>query len=242
MGAELVKVIAAHEVPAPGGVKLPVFTLDLGARTEVAIPLARLVETTGLDRAAVYRLVERDPVLSSYRVVITARTAKVPTRTALLERPGVVGLLFKVSTNRIQEPEVRERVIAFQRWAVETLDRILFQETAPQPPSPKPATAQPLIPHRDPELAVRMLRGEVRSPSGELLSYHAIAAASGVPESTLMRWADKLGLRKLRMKVPTVGEVGGKAGLGHTLSAVLRQQARILELLAAQLDQTQARR
>ncbi|VCU52908.1 hypothetical protein TTHN1_00663 [Thermus thermophilus] len=160
MGSEA-KILRAKDVPTPAGVSLPVVWLDLGGRTDVAVPLVRLAEAVGYHRRKVHALVERDPVLSSYRVTVTVTREGMPVKTAFLQRPGVLGVMVKMSAARIQDPAKRERVIAFQRWAFETLDRLLFEGQAPaQPPLFHPAPAVP-SPPRPP----MPLRGTASWPS-----------------------------------------------------------------------------
>jgi hypothetical protein len=46
MGSEA-KILRAKDVPTPAGASLPVVWLDLGGRTDVAVPLVRLAEAVG---------------------------------------------------------------------------------------------------------------------------------------------------------------------------------------------------
>jgi transposase-like protein len=113
-----------------------------------------------------------------------------------------LGVLVKISTSRIQDPAKRERIIAFQRWAFEALDRLLFEEFAPVPKLQ--AVLQPLFPSApakfkgDRATAAAMLTGDVRRRDGSLYSYSEIARITGVPGTTLRRMADRLGVRHLR--------------------------------------------
>lgn len=204
------KIVRVQELEAPTGARIPVAWLDLGGRSEVAVPLARLAEAVEYNRGAIYRLVDNDPVLSQYRVVVVTATPKgVPHRTAFLQRPGVLGVLVKISTARIQDPLKRERIQAFQRWAFESLDRLLFEGQVPRQPSlfedrtslpgPSAPASKPSKPTvEDREWAARMLVGEIRDQDGRLLSYGRIEAITGVPKTTLIRMAQRLGVRKWR--------------------------------------------
>ncbi|MDW8357878.1 hypothetical protein, partial [Thermus sp.] len=182
------KIVRMQELEAPTGARIPVAWLDLGGRREVAVPLARLAEVVEYDRSTFNRLVEGDPVLSEYRVVVTTTREGVPHRTAFLQRPGVLGVLVKISTVRIQDPLKRERIQAFQRWAFESLDRLLFEgrvsgqpplfgenASLPSPPAPTPKPSRPMF-IGDRERAARMLVGEIRDRDGRLLSYGRIEA------------------------------------------------------------------
>lgn len=209
MTAQMVRLQKVEELETPLGTRLPVAWLDLGERVEVAVPMARLAEAVGYDLEPLRSLVKRDPVLISYQTIITMVRDGVPHKTAFLQRPGVLGVLAKMEVRRIQDPAKRERVIAFQRWAFETLDRLLFSSMAPQPalfasPSPQPSLfpppAQTFSPvgRGDRALAERMLKGEIRGPRGELLSYKAISRKTGVPKTTVHNMAKRLGVAHLR--------------------------------------------
>lgn len=204
------KIVRMQELEAPTGARIPVAWLDLGGRREVAVPLARLAEVVEYDRSTFNRLVEGDPVLSEYRVVVTTTREGVPHRTAFLQRPGVLGVLVKISTVRIQDPLKRERIQAFQRWAFESLDRLLFEgrvsgqpplfgenASLPSPPAPTPKPSRPMF-IGDRERAARMLVGEIRDRDGRLLSYGRIEAITGVPKTTLARMARRLGVHEWR--------------------------------------------
>ncbi|MGM8836696.1 helix-turn-helix domain-containing protein [Thermus sp. 93170] len=233
----MVRLQKVEELETPLGTRLPVAWLELGGRTEVAVPMARLGEVLGYERKNLYGLVDRDPVLSNYRVVLMTTRDGVPHKTAFLQRPGVLGVLAKMDTSRIQDPAKRERVIAFQRWAFETLDRLLFEGQAPaQPPlfHPAPAVPAPAAPSHafkgNRELAVRMLTGEVLSPRGELLSYKEIARRTGVPSSTLHRMAHRLGVAHLRSakRLPPVQPTPDLARLLAQQAQLLLEAARLL--------------
>ncbi|GAA6761748.1 MULTISPECIES: hypothetical protein [Thermus] len=245
------KIIRMRDLEAPAGTHLPVAWLDVGGRTEVAVPLARLAEAVGYDLGPLRGIVKRDPVLASYQSIVTILRDGVPHKTAFLQRPGVLGVLVKLSASRIQDPAKRQRVIAFQRWAFETLDRLLFEGAAPAPAQP------PLFPvgqgRGDRALAVRMLTGEVRAPDGSLLSYGAIERATGVPKTTLGRWARRLGVFHLR-KSPYPTKRAKKKPLRAQekapekerasetdLARLLMEQARLLgEIARRLLDKPQA--
>jgi hypothetical protein len=195
------KIVRIKDLHSPVG-SLPVAWVENLNKRDVAVPMARLAEILDYDRKTLYRLVESDPVLSTFRVVVTTTRSGMPVKTAFLQRVGVIGVLVKVSTSRIQDPAKRERIIAFQRWAFEALDRLLFEEFAPAPKLQ--AVLQPLFPPApakfkgDRATAAAMLTGDVRRRDGSLYSYSEIAQITGVPGTTLRRMADRLGVRHLR--------------------------------------------
>lgn len=110
------QVVRMRDVPAVD-TTLPVAWLDVGGRREVAVPVARLSEVLDFPRQKIHELAKRDPVLSSYVVTVTVTTGNIPRPTAFLLRPGVVGLLVKISTRRIKDPWKARRIQEFQRWA-----------------------------------------------------------------------------------------------------------------------------
>ncbi|RTH26587.1 hypothetical protein [Thermus scotoductus] len=201
---QMVRLQKVEELETPLGTRLPVAWLDLGERVEVAVPMARLAEAVGYDLEPLRSLVKRDPVLISYQTIITMVRDGVPHKTAFLQRPGVLGVLAKMEVRRIQDPAKRERIIAFQRWAFEALDRLLFEEFAPAPAPKAHAALQPLFPSApakfkgDRATAAAMLTGNVRRRDGGLFSYAEIARITGVPRTTLQKMADRLGVRHLR--------------------------------------------
>lgn len=227
------KLIRTQELDTPLGTRLPVAWLNLEGRTEVAVPLARLAEVVGYELEPLRALIKRDPVLISFHTIVTMVRDGIPHKTAFLQRPGVLGALAKLSTARIKDPARRARVVAFQRWAFETLDRLLFEGAAPaQAPlfTPAPQTA-PAAPRGDRQLAARLLVGEVLGPGGRLYTYSEIARLSGTPKTTLYRLAGRLGVAHLRTHHP-------QPELRRTpeLARILAQQAEILSLIARRLS------
>jgi len=187
------RLVQAKDVQSPTG-PLPVAWVQVAGRKDVGVPLARLAEVLDYDLKALRNLVQRDPVLRDFERVVTTFSGNLKRSQTYLLRPGVLGALAKISTRRIQDPTKRERVIQFQRWAFETLDRLLFEEPHRAP------ELQPLFPglprrhtKGDRALALAMLAGEVRAPDGRLYSYQAIERLSGVPRTTVIRLAHRHG-------------------------------------------------
>jgi len=142
----------------------------------------------------------------------------------------VLGALAKISTRRIQDPTKRERVIQFQRWAFETLDRLLFEE--PQR-APEPQPLFPGLPRRhtkgDRALALAMLAGEVRAPDGRLYSYQAIERLSGVPRTTVIRLARRHGWVRSQMNRHIVRPPQIPQQPNSELLNLLAQQVQVLQ-------------
>jgi len=187
------QLVQAKDVQSPTG-PLPVAWVQVAGRKDVGVPLARLAEVLDYDLRTLRSLVQRDPVLRDFERVVTTLSGNLKRSQTYLLRPGVLGALAKISTRRIQDPAKRERVIQFQRWAFETLDRLLFEEPHRAP------ELQPLFPglprrhtKGDRALALAMLAGEVRAPDGRLYSYQAIERLSGVPRTTVIRLAHRHG-------------------------------------------------
>ena len=69
MGIEA-KIVRMKDLNSPAG-SLPVAWVEHLNKRDVAVPMARLAEILDYDRKTLYRMVEGDPVLSSFRVVVT---------------------------------------------------------------------------------------------------------------------------------------------------------------------------
>jgi len=231
------KIVRMTDLQTPTGA-LPVAWLDVGGQKDVAVPLVRLAEAVGYDLKALRSLVERDPVLQGFQRVVTTFSGNLKRAQTYLLRPGVLGALVKISTRRIQDPAKRERIIAFQRWAFEALDRLLFEEFAPAPAPKAHAALQPLFPSApakfkgDRATAAAMLTGNVRRRDGGLFSYAEIARITGVPRTTLQKMADRLGVRHLRY--PGALPAPAKAPDAELLR-LLRLQAELLDRLYQRL-------
>jgi hypothetical protein len=229
MGAVEGKIIRMKDFQTPTG-PLPVAWLEVAGRKEVAVPLIRLAEAVGLQPNPFRSLVQRDLVLQEFQTTITVVSGGLKRTQTFLLRPGVLGALVKISTRRIQDPAKRERVIQFQRWAFETLDRLLFEEPHR---APEPQPLFPGLPRRhtkgDRALALAMLAGEVRAPDGRLYSYQAIERLSGVPRTTVIRLAHRHGWVRSEMNRHIVRPPQIPQQPNSELLNLLAQQVQVLQ-------------
>ncbi|GIW30209.1 MAG: hypothetical protein KatS3mg071_0383 [Meiothermus sp.] len=188
------RLVQAKDVQSPTG-PLPVAWVQVAGWKDVGVPLARLAEVLDYDLKALRSLVQRDPVLRDFERVVTTFSGNLKRSQTYLLRPGVLGRVgLKSPPTASKTPPSAERVIQFQRWAFETLDRLLFEEPHR---APEPQPLFPGLPRRytkgDRALALAMLAGEVRAPDGRLYSYQAIERLSGVPRTTVIRLAHRHG-------------------------------------------------
>ncbi|MCL6531547.1 MAG: hypothetical protein K6T70_15750 [Meiothermus ruber] len=223
------RLVQAKDVQSPTG-PLPVAWVQVAGWKDVGVPLARLAEVLDYDLKALRSLVQRDPVLRDFERVVTTFSGNLKRSQTYLLRPGVLGALAKISTNRIQDPTKRERVIQFQRWAFETLDRLLFEEPHR---APEPQPLFPGLPRRytkgDRALALAMLAGEVRAPDGRLYSYQAIERLSGVPRTTVIRLAHRHGWVRSEMNRHIVRPPQIPQQPNSELLNLLAQQVQVLQ-------------
>ena len=223
------QLVQAKDVQSPTG-PLPVAWVQVAGRKDVGVPLARLAEVLDYDLRTLRSLVQRDPVLRDFERVVTTLSGNLKRSQTYLLRPGVLGALAKISTRRIQDPAKRERVIQFQRWAFETLDRLLFEEPHR---APEPQPLFPGLPRRhtkgDRALALAMLAGEVRAPDGRLYSYQAIERLSGVPRTTVIRLAHRHGWVRSQMNRHIVRPPQIPQQPNSELLNLLAQQVQVLQ-------------
>jgi hypothetical protein len=93
---------------------------------EVFVPLRPIVEGLGLDWAAQTRRINRDPVLAEIKGVVVTATPGGPQEMLALPLDYLSGFLFGVNASRVK-PEIRERVIRYQRECYKVLNEA-FQE------------------------------------------------------------------------------------------------------------------
>jgi hypothetical protein len=91
---------------------------------EKLIPLMDVANAAGIDRESLRQLLNRNlEILGQYTcsVITLDQNNGQGRETTCLTRDGVSGLLVKINYTRIKDPVKKGRVIAFQKWAVETL-------------------------------------------------------------------------------------------------------------------------
>lgn len=111
------------------------------------IPLVDISDAIGYDRSNLNHLLKRnDAVFEGMKMVVVMTTISGPKEHVCLTRDGVIALLVKMDSQRIKEQEKKDRVVAFQRWAIETLGKVMDGKLqAPLTMSEKYASFSPLI-------------------------------------------------------------------------------------------------
>ncbi len=90
------------------------------------IPLVDIARAVGYDDRVLRSHIDREPALfAGMEGRIVTMTPGGPQEVRCLTRDGVIGILMKLSSSRIKNHEIRERVVAFQRWAIETLGKVM---------------------------------------------------------------------------------------------------------------------
>lgn len=90
------------------------------------IPLVDIAAATGYDRSTINQIIDRNPdVFEGLKGMVVIPTRGGMQEVSCLTRDGVIGLLIKISSSRIKDKNVRAKVVAFQRWAIETLGKAM---------------------------------------------------------------------------------------------------------------------
>lgn len=90
------------------------------------IPLVDIALAIGYDRKSIRRHLDKDPELfSGMEGRVVTLTPGGDQELRCLTRDGVIGLLMKLSASRIKDPEKRNRLITFQKWAIDTLGKVM---------------------------------------------------------------------------------------------------------------------
>jgi hypothetical protein len=103
---------------------------------EGMIPLNDIADGIGLDRSGLHKLLKRNNViLSPYVGMVNMSSPSGAQETICLSRDGVVGILMKTDFGKMKDPVKQAKVIDFQRWAIDTLAKIVRGEPV-QPSAP----------------------------------------------------------------------------------------------------------
>lgn len=90
------------------------------------IPLVDIARAVGYDDRVLRLHIDREPALfEGMEGRIVTMTPGGPQEVRCLTRDGVIGILMKLSSARIKNKEIRARVVSFQRWAIETLGKVM---------------------------------------------------------------------------------------------------------------------
>lgn len=103
---------------------------------EIIIPLIDIAKGVEYDSAGITRLYERNSeLLKDYArtVVMTSGDQVAPTKHICVTKDGVIGILMKMDYIRIKSEDKRKRIVAFQKWTVDTIGKIMKGETVTVP-------------------------------------------------------------------------------------------------------------
>jgi hypothetical protein len=96
-----------------------------------AMPLVDIAKSIGYDVQQLTRLYGRNLELlgnNAQVVMMTSGDQVAPTGHICLDREGVNGILLRLDYHRIKDEGKKKRIVAFQKWAIETISRIVSGE------------------------------------------------------------------------------------------------------------------
>jgi hypothetical protein len=97
------------------------------------IPVVDIANAVQMDRGNLTKLLNHHSrFFDEYKGVVKTTTAGGVQSLVCLTRDGVMGLLFKVNPGRSKDPEIQDRIIAFQHWATRVLGKNALMEEAEQ--------------------------------------------------------------------------------------------------------------
>ena len=89
------------------------------------IPVKDIATAIGYDNKQMYRLLDRNVKLfTDFNTVVTVTTPSGSQEMRCVNEQGFYMLLSKISLNSIQDEEVQDRVINFNRWMVDTIKKV----------------------------------------------------------------------------------------------------------------------
>lgn len=98
------------------------------------IPVVDIATALKLDRSNLTKLLKRNEKLfDGHKGVVKFTTPGGVQELVCLTQFGTTGLLYKIDASRSKVPEIQDRILAFQKWATETLTKIIKGETVPIP-------------------------------------------------------------------------------------------------------------
>ncbi|WKZ17516.1 MAG: phage antirepressor N-terminal domain-containing protein [Candidatus Jettenia sp. CY-1] len=110
------------------------------------VPVVSLSDIAGYtdhDKKNLWRLLNEDMLLKEWSVtVVMTMTDGKNYEVMALTLDGFIGLMVKINPKRVKNIERQERILAFQRWAIPTLRKIMFQERYHLDSDRIPLTAQ----------------------------------------------------------------------------------------------------
>ncbi len=113
-----------------------------GERVPV-VSLSDIADYLNHPKEALWRLIDGDALLKEWSVIVVmSMTDGKNYEVMALTLDGFIGLMVKINPKRVKNIERQERILAFQRWAIPTLRKIMFQERYHLDSDRIPLTAQ----------------------------------------------------------------------------------------------------
>lgn len=107
------------------------------------ISLSDISDFLKSDKKNLWRLIEEDMLLKSWSTMVMMTTVDGKNREVIaLTLDGFIGLMVKINPKRIKNLERQQRILSFQKWAIPTLRKIMFQEKYHLDSDRIPLTAQ----------------------------------------------------------------------------------------------------
>lgn len=118
-------------IVAISGEKVPVVTLS------------DIADYLDYHKEVLWRLINGDTLLKEWSVIVVTTMADGKNYEVMaLTLDGFIGLMVKINPKRVKNVERQEKILAFQRWAIPTLRKIMFQERYHLDSDRIPLTAQ----------------------------------------------------------------------------------------------------
>lgn len=113
-----------------------------GERVPV-VSLSDIADYLDYHKEVLWRLIDNDTLLKEWSTIVVTTTVDGKNREVMaLTLDGFIGLMVKINPKRVKNVERQERILAFQRWAIPTLRKIMFQERYRLDSDRIPLTAQ----------------------------------------------------------------------------------------------------
>lgn len=107
------------------------------------VSLSDIADYISYPKEALWRLIDNDTLLKEWSVIVVmSMTDGKNYEVMALTLDGFIGLMVKINPKRVKNVERQERILAFQKWAIPTLRKIMFQERYHLDSDRIPLTAQ----------------------------------------------------------------------------------------------------
>jgi transposase len=168
----------------------------------VVIPIVDIADAIEYSRQGLHQIVRRNEDVFQGWLVNVTLTSSGPknwkrTDATALTKEAIIAVLIKAVPSRVKNPEKREKIIKFQRWAIETLTAVLDGRLT-LVPTELISTGKSVVKNVD---AIRRLALKQRYEHGHSDEIKAIADAEGKGIESIYRYmklyraADGLGLQ-----------------------------------------------